>query len=178
MEKKGFVSLVEWPTYNEKKVNITAEETESLIENVLEDTSNILRATKMLPKRICYYSAASWKCKVYMKALDKSMQGRVVVSDLMKELMSDPKLRKIANEVAKFTNAIASEINEMSEDRKQRQLKAKVVDEYQALKEAEDFFKREFNAEISVYREDDPKRHDPKKKAPLARPYRPAIFIE
>jgi leucyl-tRNA synthetase len=177
-KKQGFVSLAEWPTYNENKVNIKAEETESLIANVLEDTSNILRATKMLPKRICYYLAAPWKWKVYMKALNKSMQGRVVVSELMKELMREPELRKIANEVAKFTSAIASEINGMSEDRKQRQLEAKTIDEYQALKEDEDFFKSEFNAEISVYREDDPKRHDPKKKASLARPYRPAIFIE
>jgi len=178
MKKKNFVSLAKWPTYNKNKVNIKAEETESLIENVLEDTSNILRATKMSPKKICYYSSAPWKWEAYTKALDKSMQGRVVVSDIMKALMSDSKLRKIANEVAKFTNAISSEINEMSEDRKQRQLKAKIIDEYQALKEAEDFFKREFHAKISVYRENDPKRHDPKKKASLARPYRPAIFIE
>jgi len=178
MKKKGFVSLAEWPTYNKNKVNVKAEETENLIENVLEDTLNILRATKMLPKRICYYSAASWKWKVYMKALDKSMQGRVVVSNLMKELMSNLELRKLANEVAKFTNAIISEINQMSEDRKQRQLEAKIIDEYQALKGAEDFFKRELSAEISVYKEDDPKRRDPKKKAPLTRPYRPAIFIE
>jgi len=178
MKKKGFISLAEWPPCNETKVNIKAEETESLIENVLEDTSNILRATKIQPKRICYYSAAPWKWKVYIKALDKSMQGRVVVSDLMKEFVSDPELRKMANEVAKFTNTIASEINEISEDRKQRQLEAKMIDEYGALKEAEDFLKREFNAEVSVYREDDPKRHDPKKKASFARPYRPAIFIE
>jgi len=66
----------------------------------------------------------------------------------------------------------------MSEERKQRQLETKTIDEYQALKEAEDFFQKEFNAEISVYREDEPKRYDPKKKASLARPYRPAIFIE
>jgi len=178
MKKKGFVSLAEWPTCNKNKVNIKAEETESLIETVLEDTANILRATKMQPNRICYYSAAPWKWRVYIKALDKSMQGRVVVSDLMKGLMRDPELRKIANEVAKFTNTIISEISEMSEDRKQGQLEAKTIDEHQALKEAEDFLKREFNAEISAYREDDPKRHDPKKKAPLARPYRPAIFIE
>jgi len=178
MKKEGFVSLAEWPTYNKNKVNIRAEETESLIENVLEDTLNIHRATKMLPSKIYYYSAAPWKWKVYMKALENSMHGRVVVRDLMKELMRDPELRKTANEVARFTNVIASEINEMSEGRKQRQLETGTIDEYQALEEAVDFFTREFNAEICVYTEDDPKRHDPKRKASLARPYRPAIFIE
>ena len=86
-----------------------------------------------------------FKNKFYFVRIEP--QSIDVVSDLMKELMSDPKLRKIANEVAKFTNAIASEINEMSEDRKQRQLKAKVVDEYQALKEAEDFLNADRNLE-------------------------------
>jgi len=178
MKRKGFVSLAEWPTYDGNKVSIKAEETENLIGKVLGGTSNILQATKIQPNRICYYSAAPWKWRVYMKALDKSMQGKVVVSDLMKEFMSDSELKKIANEVAKFTNAIASEINEMSKDGKQRQLQAQIIDEYQALKEAEDFFQKEFNAKISVYREEDPKRYDPKKKASFARPYRPAIFIE
>jgi len=88
MKRKGFVSLAEWPTYDGNKVSIKAEETENLIGKVLGGTSNILQATKIQPNRICYYSAAPWKWKVYMKALDKSMQGRVVVSDLMKELMS------------------------------------------------------------------------------------------
>jgi hypothetical protein len=46
------------------------------------------------------------------------------------------------------------------------------------LKEAEKFLKRELNAEIQVYGEDNALRYDPKHRAQLAKPYRPAIYIE
>ena len=178
MGRKGFVSLAEWPTYDEKKVNVRAEETESLIKNVLEDTSNILRATKIVPKKICYYSAASWKWKVYLTTLEKSVSTRIAVSDLMKELMTNPDLRRIAEKVAKFSRQVVEEINRMPDDRKHRQLQVGAMDENQTLEEAARFFESEFNAKVYTYREDDPQRHDPKKKAELARPYRPAIYIE
>jgi len=178
MRKEGFISLAEWPAYDEKKVNMRAEENENLIKNVLEDTSNILRATKMVPKKICYYSAASWKWKVYLTALEKSISAKIILSDLMKELMMDSDLKKTAEKVAKFARQIVEEINRMPEDKKQRQLQIGSVDENKTLKEAEAFFGREFNAKIHTYREDDPQRHDPNKKAELARPYRPAIYIE
>jgi len=178
MGKEGFVSLAEWPIYAEKKVNIQAEETESLIESVLEDTSNILRATKIVPKKICYYTAAPWKWKVYLTMLEKAISTKVVLSGLMKELMTDPDLKKMAEKVAKFASQVIEEINRLPDDKKHRRLKVGVLDETQALKDAENFFEREFNAKIYAYHEDDPQRHDPKKKAVLAKPYRPAIYIE
>jgi leucyl-tRNA synthetase len=177
MGHEDFVSLAEWPVYDEKKVNVQAEETENLIKNVLEDTSNILRATKIVPKEIYYYSAASWKWKVYLTALKKSVSGPLVISDLMKELMADPELKTVAGKVAKFARGITEEINRMPEDMKQRQLQIGAVDETTLLGQAEAFFGREFNAKIHTYREDDQQLHDPQKKAGLARSYRPAIYI-
>jgi len=176
--KEGFVSLAEWPTYDEKKVDMRTEETENLIKNVLEDTSNILRATKIVPKKICYYSAASWKWRVYLKALEKSVPAKINLSNLMKELMKNSDIKKKAEKVAKFARQIVEEINRMPEDKKQRQLQIGSVDENKMLREAEAFFRREFNAKIHIYREDDPQRHDPNRKAEQARPYRPAIYIE
>jgi leucyl-tRNA synthetase len=176
--KPSFISLADWPVYDEKKVNVQAEETEKLIKNVLEDTSNILRATKIVPKEIHYYSAAPWKWKVYLTALKKSISGTLVLSDLMKELMKDPDLKTVAGKVAKFARGITEEINRMPKDRKLRQLQIGPVDEDALLEKAETFFGREFNTKIHTYREDDQQLHDPQKKAGLARPYRPAIYIE
>ena len=178
MGKEGFISLAEWPTYNERKVSTQAEETENLIKNVLEDTSNILRATKIVPKEIYYYSAAPWKWKVYLTALEKSIPNKIVLSDLMKELMKDPDLKTVAGKVAKFARGITEEINRMPKDRKTRQLQIGPVDEATLLEKAESFFGRDFNAKIHTYREDNQQLHDPQKKAELARPYRPAIYIE
>jgi len=177
MGHKDFVSLAEWPVYDEKQVNVQAEETENLIKNVLEDTANILRATKMVPKEIYYYSAASWKWKVYLTALKKSISVNVVLSDLMKELMADPELKTVAGKVAKFARGITEEINRMPEDMKQRQLQIGALDESSLLETAEAFFGREFNAKVHAYREDDQQLHNPQRKAGYAKPYRPAIYI-
>ena len=53
-----------------------------------------------------------------------------------------------------------------------------MLNEAAVLREAENFLKRELNAEIQVYVEDDMRRYDPKKRAQLAKPFRPGIYIE
>jgi leucyl-tRNA synthetase len=178
MGRKGFVSLTEWPRYDEARVDIGAEEGEALIRSVLEDTLNIIKATRIAPKRINYYVAAPWKWKLYLKSLEKSVSERIILSDLMKELMAHPDLRETAEKVAKFAHQIIDEVNRMPDDKKRRHLQVKVLNEHQTLKEAENFFEQELNAEVHVYGEEDSQRHDPKKKSELARPYRPAIYIE
>jgi len=178
MGRKGFISLAEWPTYDEARVDIGAEEGEALVKSVLGDTLNIIKATRIAPKRINYYVAAPWKWKLYLKSLEKSVSERILLSDLMKELMTHPDLKEMAEKIAKFGRLIVDEVNRMPDDKKRRQLQVKVLNEYQTLKEAENFFEQELNAEIHVYSEEDPQCHDPKKKSELARPYRPAIYIE
>jgi len=177
MGHKTFVSSAEWPAYDKNMVDVQAEETENTVKNVLEDTSNILRATKMVPKEIYYYSAASWKWKVYLTALKKSATGNIAIGDLMKELMANPELKTVAGKVAKFAQGITQEINRMPEHIKQKQLQIGTLDEAKLLKTAETFFGREFNARIHIYREDDKQIRDPQRKAGYAKPYRPAIYI-
>jgi leucyl-tRNA synthetase len=176
--KEGFVSLAAWPQYDEAKIDVKAEETENLVRNVLEDTQNIMRATKIKPAKICYYVAASWKWEVYLTAVRKSLQTSVKVGELMKELVEREEIRKVAGEAAKFVAQIVEEVNRAPKDRKRRILEAERLDEGAVLEEAKEFFKREFNAEVYVYQEEDPEGYDPKKRAQLARPYRPAIYLE
>ena len=178
MGGKGFVSLGSWPTVDEAKVDVEAEENEALIEGALEDTLNIIKATNMTPKRIYYYTAAPWKWKAHLTAVNNSVSTKVVQSELMKELMKDNDMKKLAKHLAKFVGQLVDEVNRLSAERKQRQLRVGTIDENQSLKEAEAFFKRELNAEIIVQREEDQKRHDPKNRAQLAKPYRPAIYID
>ncbi len=177
MGRQGFVSSAAWPKAGRAKVDISAEENEALVQSMLEDTQNILKATNIKPKKICYYTAASWKWKSYLRALEKSVSGKVAQSELMKELMKDTDIKKVAKHVARFVNQIVDEVNRTPSEKKRRQLKVGIIDENRTLKEAEAFFKREFNAEVCFYNEEDPDCYDPKKRAQLARPYRPAIFI-
>lgn len=178
MDGKGFISLAAWPTSDEAKFDVRAEENEALIEGTLEDTLNIIKATNITPKKIYYYAAAPWKWKTYLAALKKSFSAKLVQGELMKELMKDNDMKKAAKPLAKFTGQIVDEVNRMSTERKQRQLQAGTINESQSLREAEAFFKRELNAEVIVYQEEDSKRYDPKSRAQLAKPYRPAIYIE
>ncbi len=178
MRREGFVSMATWPTPDEARVDVEAEENEALIEDVLEDTWKIEKATGITPRTIYLYTAAQWKWKAYFTALQKSVSGKVAMSEIMKELMKDNKMKRTAKRLAKFTGQITEEINRMSSERKRRQLKVGIAPENQILKDAEIFFKREFNAEVYVYQEEDTHCYDPKNRASSAKPYRPAIYIE
>ncbi|MEM2912186.1 MAG: leucine--tRNA ligase [Candidatus Bathyarchaeia archaeon] len=175
---KGFVSLSSWPTVDEAKLDVKAEENEALIMGLLEDTQNIFKATNIMPKKVFYYVAAPWKWKIYRMALEKSAAGKIVQKDLMRELMKDSELRAKAKEVADFAGKIVEEINRMPPEKKQKLLKIGGLDEKQLLKDAEDFLKKEINAEIHFYGEKDAQRYDPKNRAHLAKPLRPAIYVE
>jgi leucyl-tRNA synthetase len=175
---KDFIARTGWPTPDESRIDVKAEENETLIMNVLEDTMNIMKATGAKPKRVCYYTAAPWKWKTYMKVLEKPASAKVLQKDLMKQLMQEPELRANAEKVAKFAGQITDEINQTSEEAKRRHTQAGLLDESRALEEAKGFFQKELNAEIRIYNEEDPKRLDPKQRAQLAKPRRPAIYIE
>jgi leucyl-tRNA synthetase len=176
--EKDFVSLSSWPTPDESKIDIRAEESEALIIGLLEDALNIIKATGIKPKKICYYVAAPWKWKTYLKALERSVSAKITQSDLIKDSLKDFDLKAKIKEVAEFASKIVDEVNRIPEEKKQRLIQIGVLNEGQILKEAEDFFKEELKAEIYFYNEEDPERYDPKKKARVAKPYRPAIYIE
>jgi leucyl-tRNA synthetase len=178
MGGKGFVSLAIWPSPDITKVDVKAEENEALIMDTLEDTLNIVKATGIKPKRLCYFVAAPWKWQAYLKIVEKAASAKAIQGELMKELMKNPELKAKGEHVAKFVSQTVEEVNKLSEERKQRLLQTGVIDESQTLQDAQAFFKRELNAEINIYSEEDAKRYDPKKRASLAKPDRPAIYME
>ena len=175
---KDFIARAPWPSFDENKMDVKAEENETFIMNVFGDTLNIMKATGAKPKRICYYAAAPWKTKSYFKALDMQESNKVIQKDLMRKLMEEPDLRANAEKVAKFAGQIVEEINRTSEDTKRERLQVGLMKETEVLEEAKGFFQRELKAEICVYNEEDPERYDPKQRAQLAKPYRPAIYLE
>jgi leucyl-tRNA synthetase len=178
MGKEDFISRSPWPTVDQTKIDVHSEESEALVMNTFEDTLSILKATRTKPKRVCYYTAADWKWNIYLKALQKCVSTKILQKDLVRELMQDSDLRNKAEKVVKFTSQIVEELNRTSEETKQTRLKTGVLDEDYSLKEAKSFLEKELSAEVCIYREEDSTRHDPKDRAQLAKPYRPAIYIE
>ena len=178
LKKEGFVSTAEWPSYDESKIDVNAEESENMIRDLMADTTSIIEVTKMTPKKICYYVASDWKWKAYLEMLRRSLSAKVEMGTIMREFMKDPDLRKEAKRVSAYVGKTLQEVNAMPTDQKERRLEAGEINEKALLNEAKRFLEREFKAEILIYGEDDPQRYDPKKRANLAKPYRPAIYIE
>jgi leucyl-tRNA synthetase len=178
MGHKDFVATAPWPTYNAAKIDLAAEEAEKLIEATIEDTTNILRATGMTPKKIYYYTPAKWKWKAYITALKSAEKAPLTISTVMKTLMTDPEMKKYAKQLAPYIQKTVEEINRMPEDQRARRLNLGVINEKEILSESREFFQHEFSAEIQVFEEEDINKYDPQKKAQQAIPYRPAIYIE
>jgi leucyl-tRNA synthetase len=174
----GFISIAQWPIFDEAKVDIAAEEQENLIVDIMSDTSNILKAMKITPKRLCYYTAASWKWQVYLKVLEKTLVGEAKINELMKEFAADKDLKPHMKDIAGMVPRVIKALTKLPSDRKANILKIKAVDEKEILASALGFLSERFNAEVSVYSEDDQKRYDPKHRAVMAMPYQPAIYIE
>ena len=161
-----------------QKIDVSAEEQENLIVDALEDTSNILKAMKISPKRIHYYAAAPWKWQVYLRVLEKSLVGEAKMTELMKEFSQDPVLKPHMKDIAALVPRIIKALTKLSNERKTNILKTKMTNEKEILDSALDFLKGRFNSEVSVYCEEDPRRFDPKNRATMALPHQPAIYIE
>ncbi len=174
----GFVSVAPWPVCDEAKVDIAAEEQENLVTDVLSDTSNILKAMKITPKRLCYYTAPKWKWNVYLKILEKTIAGEAKINELMKEFAADTDLKPHMKDIAGMVPRIMKALTKLPSDRKNNILKIKTVNEKELLEKTVGFLEERFNTEVSVYSEEDTKRYDPKCRAPMAMPYQPAIYME
>ena len=178
MKEEHFISLAKWPQAKEELVNDQAEEKENLIKEIIEDTLNILKATKVTPQKICYYTASPWKWKVYLKVLEKSKHGEVKLNEIMREFAAEDDLKGKLREIAKFASKVVQEMSKIPEKRRANLLKIGTLKEKEVIEEAKDFLADRFKARIIVYSEDEKERYDPKLRARLSMPCRPAIYIE
>jgi len=176
--KDTFISLAEWPRVDKDRVDVLAEEREKLITDLIEDTLNVLKATKISPTRICYYTAAGWKWRVYRNLVARAVEGEVKVNEVMKELAKDPSLRENMKAVAHFVAKVLKALSKLPNERKARIAKIEMTNEKEIIEDALGFLKERFNAEVTVYGEEDKARYDPKQRAALATPGQPAIYIE
>lgn len=177
-DEKSFISIASWPLFDAKKVDAAAEEQENLATDVMSDTNNILKAMKITPKRICYYTAAPWKWQVYLKVLEKTATGNPNIGELMKTFAADNTLKPHMKDIAGMVPRMIKALTKVSGERKANMQRIKTVDELAFLKGAASFLKDRFNVEICVQSESDPQRFDPKNRASMAFPYQPAIYVE
>ena len=160
------------------KVDVAAEEQENFIADIIEDTLNILRATKIDAKRVCFYTASSWKWQVYQKVLEKAVAGEVKMNEVMKVIAAEPAFKPHMKEAAGLVPRMIKSLTKLSTERKEHMQKIVTLNELEILHNAVTFLKDRFNADVSVFSEEDKERYDPKQKGAMALPMQPAIFIE
>ena len=145
---------------------------ERLIENLIEDISEILKVTEIKPRKIAITISAKWKHDMLGEALSSK---KIDVSALIKSMMAKAPV-DAKKDVPTYAKELAAEMSRASEeDRKSMSL---AIDELETVSKAREFLSKEFGCEVIVQSADDPTLIDPKGKARFAKPGRPALYVE
>ncbi|MCH8916236.1 MAG: leucine--tRNA ligase [Thaumarchaeota archaeon] len=180
-EKLGnseMVSKSSWPSVDTGRIDAKAIQAEDLLKSIINDIGNILKVTKITPKKITIYTADSFKCTAYHAILEQVMNEQTNMGVIMKELINNPETADIKKNPDFVQKTIKDILSEPTEIRKTK-LETKDFDEKQFVsEELSSIAKQDFGVEVSVFAEDDSNIYDPKGKARHARPFKPAILIE
>ena len=174
---QGTVSKSSWPAHNADNIDFESIQSENLLKNTMDDIKNIIKVTKIIPKKITIYTPATWKVKAYQKILSKVVGGEVNIGTLIKSLIVD----KETEEIKKDPDFVKKTVNDiLSESQEERESKNRIglINEKKILSELNSLVQSEFGITSQVFAESDQDKYDPKNKSRTARPYKPAILIE
>jgi leucyl-tRNA synthetase len=181
---KGFVSTATWPTTDKKLIDVDAEEQEGYLMKVIDDTREITKVTNIKPKAIFYYTSPKWMYLVYRSMLEATSKGEATdVGSIIKEAVSRPFAKGKEKAIARYVQSTYNSIIRVMPRRLvERRLKVQ-LDEKPVLENAISFIRNQFSTDagdidVKVINAEDKNIYDPAKKAPLAQPYRPSIYIE
>jgi leucyl-tRNA synthetase len=174
--QQGLASTAKWPEFYESTIDPHADELEELVKRILNDTQEIVFTTSITPKKIHYYTAAKWKWRVFTEAAQRAEKHPETLDGLIRDMITAKVTTQ--KDLPKYAAKIVKQVRTMPIDLRQRRIILGELNEHGALTEAKSFLARELKADIEVHSEDDADLYDPKMRAKLAEPYRPAIFIE
>ena len=167
-----------WPSSIGIEIDSKSIQTETLLKSIIEDINNILKVTKISPKKITIYTAEQWKSKAYNSILKNVLDGQTNIGTIIKSLIANKETEQIKKDpdfVKKTLNDILSEPVELRKGR----MNIGQIDEKQIISsELSSLVKNDYDVELSVFSESDSEKYDPKNKAKAARPFKPAILIE
>ncbi|UCF12202.1 MAG: leucine--tRNA ligase [Thermoplasmatales archaeon] len=172
----SFISNETYPKFKPNEISEKDEVGEYLLSEVTDDVNEILKVTKITPKKIHIYVSPAWKREIFRKALEMADENRLNIGLIMKDIMSDPNKKAIVKEVSQFVGKLPGEIKKLSDSDRNRYLVT--LKEADFLENAKDYLKKVFSCDIEVYSADDKDIYDPAYKVRFAIPLRPAIYIE
>jgi leucyl-tRNA synthetase len=178
MDNGQSIAEAGWPTVQEDKIDLAAEESEFLITSLLADLQNIVKVTKMSPSKVVVYTSAKWKAAVYKGVLASILEGKTNFGEIMKVLIANPDTAKAKTD-PKLVQKMMEDVLSTPVEARNRRSKMPEFDEISAINDAASLLSAEANkAQIVVYSEEDSAKYDPKGKAKFAMPFKPAIYME
>jgi len=174
----GMVSQSRWPTVLADSIDANAIQSEELLKGIVDDIANIIKVTKMTPKKITIYTADSFKSKAYHAILEKVMAGQTNMGAIMKDLIANPETSDIKKNPDFVQKAIKDILSEPVEIRKSKLNTGEFDEKALIASELISLAKADFGVDVHVFSESDSGIYDPKGKARHARPFKPAILIE
>lgn len=175
-EDWDLASLASYPIFCPRFVDHDAELAEELVLNTISDTEEIIKVTKISPKKVVLYTSPKWKTKALKSAVDMLREGELNPGALIKTLMADPENRTFGKEIPKFVQKLVPDITSMKVERFEM-LHEFNLDEMNILQENSGYLEQELGCPVMVCSADAP-GYDPEGKAKFAAPLRPAIYLE
>ena len=161
--KKDFISLSEWPQAKEELIDDRIEKMEELVMQTLKDIYEIIKIVGKKPKEIRIYTSPEWKHTVYSEII--KMEGKTP-KEIIPHIMKSPTGKQYGKEALKFAQRLISNLAGLGEI-------LTAEEEYSILKDAEEFFAREFRCDVKVMRAVESESE----KASRAEPGKPGIEI-
>ncbi|MBI3190075.1 leucine--tRNA ligase [archaeon] len=160
---KGFVSVSEWPKYNERMINEDSEKSEEFIKNVLDDVREIQKLKSMKPSNVKVFVADDWKFYVHNVVLKNKSKP---MNDITKEIMLSD-MKKYGNATVSFVQSLYKKINEIkSVLKKDTQI--------EILNGARSFLEKEIGCKIEIINSNGVEDQ----KARSSNPQKPGILLE
>jgi len=177
LRQQGFITTVSWPEVDDSLIDDRSEMLEELAATLLDDVAKVRKVAKIDPKRISIYVAAEWKWKVYSAIIDQLRHEQPSLKDVITTLEGSLGYRGKGH-VAEFAAKAFTELRKLGPDVASKIPNVGSESELKFLRECIPFFEKELACKVSVYSEDDEGLHDPKGRAPTAKPLRPALYLE
>ena len=150
-----FISLEKYPEFDESKIDEAVEKEEEYLKMLIDDINEVKKFVKD-GSTVYIALAEDWKNDVVAAVMEnKNMK------EVMKTLMKDERLRKIAKEVQSFVKRVFKEKIEFTD-----------INEFEVINENREFIEQETSLKVVV----DPEKV-PEEKRRASMPGKPAIYV-
>jgi leucyl-tRNA synthetase len=164
--KSDFISLSNWPSFDESLIDEKSEYMDSLIHDLKDDIRSVIKLTSISPKKIKIIVSSSWKYD-FMKLYKELVKETRDPKEIIKGVMSSD-LKKHGKDVMKLIPLF------LKDESKLTLYDLSLNEELKNIEENVDLLKDEFKSSVILEKADDSKEQ----KADKALPGKPAIVVE